>query len=528
MEKLSKLSLWTVLAFVVTSLMFTQVTFATTLDEKQSNPHKPYLIGKGNQVFGKGSNGNSETPGEWYVGDTPENVRPNSPVLLFVHGLNSKAQVWWEGNDMYDTAFHAGFETAFVQLHDAGGASADMWNNGMLLAEKIAEISDHFNGKRITIVAHSKGGVDTQTALSHYGAWQYVDNVITLGSPHHGSQLADLAYSAWAGWLADLIGMKGEGTESMQMGYMENFRSQMDVHPLAYANNYYTLGGTSWGPVFSANWFGGMYLSSYGQNDGVVTAASSRLPFGFEIAVGSWDHSEIRTGTTFHVFQSHLSSNPLQKDLALNFTRSVRDQPDGNKLVRGGELSADTIEKVMIPIESGNEKVTISLLTADELTHVQLFDPTGKVVSKKINQSINDDGIFSGSIHYNLTIPNPIAGEWVLELQTKTNNAYVITTHYHSPHQLNVYKDIVKDEVTYHILSDNRQLAKKNMKATYRITSTNTDEQPQTFTVTGDQNLTQKLKLSKRTLYNITIDVEGETKVGHKFNRTIIDSVYVE
>src|SRR5699024_11738385 len=102
-----------------------------------------------------------ETPGEWIEGDTPSSLKDDAPILVVVHGLNNVAQVFYQDNDMYETAFDAGYQTAFIQLHDAGGESADMWDNGELLAEKIDEISDHFDGKPITIVAYSKGGVDT-------------------------------------------------------------------------------------------------------------------------------------------------------------------------------------------------------------------------------------------------------------------------------------------------------------------------------------------------------------------------------
>ncbi|MBN6205386.1 hypothetical protein JYK21_02890, partial [Ralstonia pickettii] len=234
-----------------------------------SVPSEPVLVQQGERLitYGKGSNGNEENPGEWYRGATPDNLRPDAPVLLFVPGLNNIAQIFWEDNNMYQTAHDAGYQTAFLQLYDAGGESADMWNNGSLLASKISEISNYYNGKDITIIAYSKGGVDTQTALTYYGASQYVDNVITLSSPHHGSQLADLAYSSGAGWLADLIGAQGEGTAAMQTAYMANFRSETDAHANAYLNDYFTIGGTSWGAMFTANWFGGMYLSGYGPND---------------------------------------------------------------------------------------------------------------------------------------------------------------------------------------------------------------------------------------------------------------------
>ena len=61
---------------------------------------------------------------------------------------------------------------------------------------------------KVNIVAHSKGGIDTQAALVEYGANRFVGNVITLATPHHGSNLADLSYSWWAGWLASILGQK--------------------------------------------------------------------------------------------------------------------------------------------------------------------------------------------------------------------------------------------------------------------------------------------------------------------------------
>lgn len=519
--------LFGIFIFILTVNLFDSATFASSVDEVQSRPHTPELIDEGSHLFGKGSNGNSEIPGEWYAGETPDNILPNSPVLLFVPGLNSKAQIWWEENDMYNTAFQAGYETAFVQLHDAGGESANMWNNGMLLAEKIKEISEYYNGKEITIIAHSKGGVDTQTALSHYEAWPYVKNVITLSSPHHGSQLADLAYSNWAGWLAELIGMKGEGTESMQMGYMENHRLEMDAHPLAYKNNYYTMGGTGWGSVFSANWFGGVYLSSYGDNDGVVTANSSKLPLANEIAIGNWDHSKIRTEATFSIFQPYISSNPSHISTSLQEKTSAKSAySDFSHYIRGGELVGESSEVKIIPIEEQNNEVTISLLTAHDLASIKLIDPTGKEVTPKVKKSIHDDAYFSGAINHELTIAKPQAGEWKLEFKTKENSAYLVTTAYQSTDKVSMSKKMKQGNLMYHI--NNKALDPNTMEITYRITPNDNEDSTQTITTTGNQSLSQNLHLNKQTLYNITVDIEGKTKSGELFKRTMIESVYIK
>ena len=53
--------------------------------------------------------------------------------------------------------------------------------NGKLLAEKLKEIYDVF-GRKLIVIGHSKGGVDTQSALVYHNAHPYVEKVITLGS----------------------------------------------------------------------------------------------------------------------------------------------------------------------------------------------------------------------------------------------------------------------------------------------------------------------------------------------------------
>ena len=241
--------------------------------------------------------GSSGVPGTWYVGSAPGWIDPAKSPIVFVHGYNNSASVWWEGNDMYETALANGYQTAFIDLH----SDRDMWANGELLAQKLKVIYDYFGKKKFVVVGYSKGGVDAQTALVHYGAHEYVSNVITLSSPHRGTQLSDLAHSSTAWWLAALLGNNNDATRSLQTGYMAYFRSITDFHQNAQNNRYYTLGGTKWGSLGSSLYWGGLYLSSYGANDGVVTVASSRVPGGTIVREGSWNHTMIREIGRAHV-----------------------------------------------------------------------------------------------------------------------------------------------------------------------------------------------------------------------------------
>lgn len=131
--------------------------------------------------------GESFTPGEWFLGNTPPNVDLNKPPLVFVQGKNGNSTSWYGNteyhglNDMYTKAYEAGYQTVFVQLYDsAGKGSYSQYDNGKLLASMLKEISQHFHGKKLNIIAHSKGGPDTQAALVLHNAHPYVGRVFTL------------------------------------------------------------------------------------------------------------------------------------------------------------------------------------------------------------------------------------------------------------------------------------------------------------------------------------------------------------
>jgi pimeloyl-ACP methyl ester carboxylesterase len=239
-------------------------------------------------------------PGTIYYGSIPANSS-SKPVLVFVHGYNSDATTWWISNSMYTRAFNAGYRTAFVSLHP----DQNMWTNGTMLNGMINTIRTYYSVPKITLVCHSKGGVDADAAQIHYGAFSKVQRSITLSSPHFGTQLADLAQSGWTWWLAAIFGQFNNATFSLQTGYMNYYRSITNTHPNNSLVNFRTYG--AWGYSGSL-WIPGVYLaangggSSTGGNDGVVPYYSTRRPGsvilfnGQPDSRGNLNHYEIAQG----------------------------------------------------------------------------------------------------------------------------------------------------------------------------------------------------------------------------------------
>ncbi|MEK3735304.1 alpha/beta hydrolase [Paenibacillus sp. FSL M8-0334] len=484
---------------------------------------------------GKPTNPNTGgTPGSWTVGAAPERVDPSKPAILFVHGLNSSANVWYENNDMYEQAYNNGYQTSFINLYDITGTSESMWDNGRLLSGKIREISEHF-GKKLIVIAHSKGGVDTQAAIVHYGAAPYVQRVITLGSPHHGSQLADLAYSSWAGWLADLIGSRNPGTASMQTSYMQYFRSQTDGLSSGRGVPFYTLAGNSWSSGSTSHFFGGLYLSSYGDNDGVVTVQSAYVPGGRMVRVGPWNHTSVRTGS--HVY-SLLAPYLQQAEPAQAFSSesgheriapsaSVAHDP-GSHYIRGGKLHGQATETLVV--EDGVASVQLSWISDKPLHSLELTHPDGTVETLQ-PEMYQDEEIFQGAWHHQVLLNQPAPGAYELTASAPDAAAYLMAAQFHRPQDFKISLKSTGSEIQ---LQQQDQAHVNNISYDISYFGDPDSLSPQKLSPSiSTKNFSANAKpdmsaFNKPGLYSITAEAAGVTDKGYPFRRTIVQSVFVD
>ncbi|WP_046227902.1 esterase/lipase family protein [Paenibacillus dauci] len=513
------------------------------------------------------------SPGAWAAGQTPANGSADKPVILFVHGLTSQAKVWYENNDMYEYAYNNGYQTAFINMYDISGTPEDMWKDGELLAAKIKEISQYF-GKKIVIVAHSKGGVDTESALVRYNAYPYVNRVITLSTPHHGSQLADLAYSSWAGWLADLVGSQSPGTNSLQTSNMTYFRSEMAKDPDVNKVPFYTLSGNKWsGSGKSSYTFGGAYLALFGSNDGVVTTESALRPNSTLIQMGPWNHATVRTGSyTFDLFKSYIgnagvraaalssasvgssvygdvyaspsSSLPTvdmsgsglaassQPSLQSTAAGSAASTNYGQYYVRGGEYKGTATET--LTVEDHVKSITLDWITNQPIDELRLISPQGKVRHVQISTD-RDEEIFKGAYHQVTELKNPEAGEWQVQAVSHQSGAYLMTAIYApgtekahmnasfsgqsldmtiNTHGLDTEQTTLTSKVEYYDAQGKRIAPAAE---SHRSLSANSVEESLPVPDSGQASN-----------YVITTDVEGKTATGAPYKRTLIKSVYVD
>jgi hypothetical protein len=364
--------------------------------------------------------------GDWYTGATPPNVDYSKPVILFVQGLHSDYTTWYNSDGYYDSAYNAGYRTAFVQLRDADGNGGNMWTNGPVLADVIKKVAGYYGVSKINIIAHSKGGIDTQTALVHYGAAPYVNLVHQLSTPNKGSELADMSYSTWTGWLAAIMGQKDDAVYSLQTSYMANFRSQTDSRSENLKTRTYMSGGTGDDGLFSSTYYSRAFLP--GEDDGAVAIYSAfGLPSSYAYS-GFTDngserlsHTKMRqasktwwevkprlTTTVFGAAPMALAS----KDLVAPAGTTVNE--DSNYIFRGGQVNGTA--KDTFTLESGLGALNADVMTSSTATKVSLISPSGKVYTSTPSQQKGDDAVlFANAAHNTFQIAKPEKGTWTVQ-----------------------------------------------------------------------------------------------------------------
>lgn len=424
--------------------------------------------------------------GDYYVGETPKNVDPSKPVIVFVHGMGGNAKSWWESSsDAYNYAYNSGYRTAFVNFRDADGNPGDMWLNGSVLAKQLEQICEYYKVNKVNLVCHSKGGVDSTSAIAHFGADEYVDKVFTLSSPHWGSPLADLSYTWYASWLAKLMGHRNDATYVLQTAYMENFREQTDDKPGIKTVSYFTGAGTDDGKLFSSTWFGNLYLESYGPNDGVVLVESSKLPFGKHVFTGKFDHFSIKSAKntwkyiepiigTYSDTSGALSSfdtrdssfqkiilasnspfdfrtianafsvmpviskgeekitkisNNHKENMTSKKNQNIKQEEINDTLLRGGEFQGDC--QIEFAVESSVKSINLDLIASNSDIKLTIISPDNRKYT--FNNPIEDTGVFEGAFHFMKTVKNPKAGNWKIQMNSNNSSAYFLNVKYDSP-----------------------------------------------------------------------------------------------
>ncbi len=102
------------------------------------------------------------------------------------------------------------------------------------LVDQIDEILPQWRARKVDLLGHSQGGVDSRCAVSTFGYGDRVSAVMTIASPHRGTYVTDLALGLAPGGVEDLVGLLlnfvGAVTAQQKSDAMASFYSLSEKH----------------------------------------------------------------------------------------------------------------------------------------------------------------------------------------------------------------------------------------------------------------------------------------------------------
>jgi triacylglycerol lipase len=426
----------------------------------------------------------------------------------------------------------------------------------------------------VNIVAHSKGGVDAQAAIVYYGAGPRVQKLITLDTPHLGTQTANLAYSNPFWWVQFVLGDLTPATWVMTTGYMSYFRSQTDGRPENLNTRYYTTAGTDWGS--GALWWGGLFLSAWDSNDGLVTVTNSHLSrwYSTHVRTSAVNHDNVRMGSqSMSLIDSYLSTNwrngmaPEQgaapnkpeptavagapnkpeptavagapgKPEPTAVAGAEADNPTAhvatNSILRGGPLAGNGATTTdQITVETGATGLSLDLLSNLAGLDLTWTAPNGQQYTAPASADTGE--IFTNAYHYVVKVGAPQAGTWRMSIRNTADQpaAYGLVANVTSPVTVTLDRDPALVFASGSKLpislaardASGRAISNLHVSGVLRLNNGG----PQAFTVPAGRDATQTaLALPTAAgVANLTFTVTGQLSDGSAFERTLVTSVAV-
>lgn len=327
-------------------------------------------------------------------GTVPPNY--NGKTILFTHGFVMSTESLLIGNSMYKEAYNAGYKTAFVATSRFLGD----WENGEILSRAIDQVGSYLGANTMTIIAHSNGGKASDVALLEYKKTNKIDKVITLGTPHRGTQLADFAnYPMWA-WITEALQL-GTGSQLSTTSYCDTyFRPYMDNHPLNQPKKHYSLG--AWGYTRVTGLLSPAIIPAGtaivalggGKNDGVTPFYSSTRPGSKQLMTdtdprGYINHIDIMEGV--YVWNNAIKP-VLDGQIVNNGLANRMSQPESSefKVVSNYQLISNS-DQESLQLGKNANNVRFEIITKDANVAVDILDPTtGKMLSQIKNNATPD------------------------------------------------------------------------------------------------------------------------------------------
>ena len=227
----------------------------------------------------------------------------NYPVV-FVHGIiaNDREGIINFWGRIPERLSNMGVQVFFGNT-DAWG---DYESNALILKETIEKILLETGKEKVNIIAHSKGGLDSRYLIWRYDFGGKIASLTTIGTPHHGSEIADLIYNqklVHTKVSKNALALYGKLSRDINPDiyrvnyqlttmYMKEFNEKAIPDDRVYCQSFYTTMRNAFDDRLFLHLF--LYIREIaGANDGLVSVHSTSWGSRHERIARGVSHSEI-------------------------------------------------------------------------------------------------------------------------------------------------------------------------------------------------------------------------------------------
>jgi triacylglycerol lipase len=142
-------------------------------------------------------------------------------------------------------------------------------------AEQLRALVHELPSERVNVIAHSMGGLDARYAISRLGLKDRVASIVTIGTPHRGTPVADLGAGIVPAGVSRALSkvLDVRALHDLTTDSLERFNREVpDAPGVAYCS---VVGRSALSQTNPLLWPSHAYLSARsGANDGLVPSAS--------------------------------------------------------------------------------------------------------------------------------------------------------------------------------------------------------------------------------------------------------------
>jgi triacylglycerol lipase len=145
-------------------------------------------------------------------------------------------------------------------------------------AGELAAVVNAIDAKKVNLIAHSLGGLDARYAITKLGLAPKVASLVTIGTPHRGTPIADLGTALGdklgVRLILDTLGIDVRVLDELTTVHMQRFNTEvLDARDVWYAS-ISARAASGVHPLLKPSQL--LLARQAGDNDGMVPAASQR------------------------------------------------------------------------------------------------------------------------------------------------------------------------------------------------------------------------------------------------------------